>query len=290
MCFGYCNTAQFLTHIYLGASIIILDTMFLPKQFFQIVEQERITNFNCVPSMLLMLLEYKYSDKYDYSSLRYICFGGSKMPESKLKMLIEKYSAIGFVHTYGQTECSPRVSALMPQDSLLKLGSVGKPIPGVRVKIINEAMEECLEDEIGQIIVSGPNVMKGYYKQPEITNDTILDGWLYTGDLGYKDKDGYLYLTGRLKNMIITSGINIYPEEIEEIILEHNSVSDVCVVGENDEILGEVPVAKVVLKSEVDPRILIDYCKERLASYKIPVRFDYSTELPKTYNGKIVRH
>ena len=112
MYFGYCNTAQFLTHLYLGASMVILDSIFLPKQFFQIVEKEKITNFTGVPSMLLMLLDYRYSDKYDFSSLRYICFGGGKMPVEKLRELIEKYPSIGFIQTYGQTECSPRVSPL----------------------------------------------------------------------------------------------------------------------------------------------------------------------------------
>lgn len=290
MYFGYCNTAQFLTHLYLGASIIILDTMFLPKQFFQIVEQEKITNFTGVPSMLLMLLDYRYADKYDYTSLRYICFGGGKMPENKLKMLIEKYQSIGFVQTYGQTECSPRVTALMPKYALSKLGSVGTPIPGVKVRVINEAMQKCKTNEIGEIVVSGKNTMKGYFKQPQITNNTIINGWVHTGDLGYLDKDGFLYLTGRIKNMIISGGINIYPEEIEQILLEHEAVAEVCVIAEEHERLGEVPVAKVILKSEVTTKELSAYCSDRLANYKVPVKYEFVSELPKTYNGKIRRH
>lgn len=290
MYFGYCNTAQFLTHLYLGALIIILDTMFLPKQFFQTVEQEKITNFTGVPSMLLMLLDYRYADKYDYTSLRYICFGGGKMPENKLKMLIEKYQSIGFVQTYGQTECSPRVTALMPKYSLSKLGSVGTPIPGVKVGVINEAMQKCKTNEIGEIIVSGKNTMKGYFKQPQITNNTIINGWVHTGDLGYLDEDGFLYLTGRIKNMIISGGINIYPEEIEQVMLEHEAVAEVCVVAEEHELLGEVPVAKVILKSKVTAKVLASHCSNRLSSYKVPVKYEFVSELPKTYNGKIRRH
>ena len=290
MYFGYCNTAQFLTHLYLGASIIILDTIFLPKQFFQTVEQEKITNFTGVPSLLLMLLDYRYADRHDYTSLRYICFGGGKMPENKLKELIEKYQSIGFVQTYGQTECSPRVTALMPQYALSKLGSVGTPIPGVQVRVINEVMQECKANEVGEIIVSGKNTMKGYFKQPQITNDTIINGWVLTGDLGYLDKDGFLYLTGRINNIIISGGINIYPEEIEQIMLEHEAVAEVCVVPEVHERLGEVPVAKVILKSKVTAKELMVYCSSRLASYKVPVKYEFVSELPKTYNGKIRRH
>jgi long-chain acyl-CoA synthetase len=290
MYFGYCNTAQFLTHIYLGASIIILDTMFLPKQFFQTIEHEKITNFTGVPSMLLMLLEYRYAEKYDYSSLRYICFGGGKMPENKLEMLIEKYHSIGFVQTYGQTECSPRVTALMPKYALSKLGSVGTPIPGVKVIVINKTMQKCKANVIGEIVVSGKNVMKGYFKQPEITKKTIINGWVHTGDLGYIDEGGFLYLTGRKKNVIISGGVNIYPEEIEQILLEHEAVSEVCVVAEEHERLGEVPVAKVILKSKVTAEELSAHCRDRLSYYKVPVKYLFVSDLPKTYNGKIRRH
>lgn len=138
MVFGYCNCAQFLTHLYLGSTIVILDSFFFPKKFFRIVETEKITIYTAVPSMLLMLLEYRYSQLHDFSSLRYICFGGGKMPVDKLRILIKKYPSIGFVQTYGQTECSPRVTALLPEDALRKIGSVGKAIPNINIKIVDE--------------------------------------------------------------------------------------------------------------------------------------------------------
>ncbi|MGN6713639.1 class I adenylate-forming enzyme family protein [Anaerocolumna jejuensis] len=289
MFFGYCNTAQFLTHIYLGASMVILDSVFLPKQFFQIVEKEKITNFTGVPSMLLMLLDYRYSDNYDFGSLRYICFGGGKMPVEKLKKLIEKYPSIGFVQTYGQTECSPRATALLPDDSIRKMGSVGKPIPDVNVQVFDENDNPVPHNKIGEIVVNGNNTMKGYYKQPEISKETKRNGWLHTGDLGYFDGEGYLYLTGRLKNIIISGGINIYPEEIEQLLLQHECVDDICVFGEEHEMMGEVPVAKIVLKSDISTVELRKFCSENLANYKVPVRFDIVNSLPKTYNGKTKR-
>lgn len=289
MFFGYCNTAQFLTHVYLGASIVILDTMFFPKQFFNTVENERITNFTGVPSMLLMLLEYRYANKYDYSSLKYICFGGGKMPIDKLHLLIDKYPTVGFVQTYGQTECSPRVTALLPQYALSKIGSVGTPIPNVQVKIVDNNDQILPVGETGEIVVKGENTMKGYYKQLTITQETIRNEWVHTGDLGYLDSDGFLYLNGRIKNIIISGGLNIYPEEIEQILFQHPQVEDVRVLGENYESMGEVPIAKVILKSSIEISSLRQYCSERLADYKVPVRFDIVDELPKTYNGKIKR-
>lgn len=289
MFFGYCNTAQFLTHVYLGASMVILDSFFLPKQFFQIVEKEKITNFTGVPSMLLMLLDYRYSDCYDFGTLRYICFGGGKMPVEKLKKLIEKYPSIGFVQTYGQTECSPRVTALLPNDSIRKIGSVGKPIPNVNVQVFDEKDNPVVANTIGEIVVNGDNVMKGYYKQPEISKETKRNEWLHTGDLGYFDDEGYLYLTGRLKNIIISGGINIYPEEIEQLLLQHECVDDVCVYGVEHDMMGEVPAAKIVLKADVSIAELKKFCSKNLANYKVPVKFDIVNSLPKTYNGKIKR-
>jgi len=291
MYFGYCNTAQFLTHLYLGASMVILDGMFLPKLFFQTVQNEKITNFTGVPSMLLMLLEYRYIDKYDISSLRYISFGGGNMPVEKLKALIEKFNTVGFVQTYGQTEASPRTTALLPSDSLKKIGSVGLPIPNVKVKIVDVNYNDLFANEIGEIAIQGKNIMKGYYKQETITKETIINGWLHTGDLGYLDVDGYLYLTGRKRNMIISGGINIYPEEIEEVLMQHPNIQDVYILPEEHKLLGEVPIAKVVLRNNVNGIVdFRNFCSEKLTDYKIPIRFDIVDELSKTYNGKIKRY
>jgi long-chain acyl-CoA synthetase len=287
MHFGYCNTAQFLTHLYLGASMVILDGMFLPKIFFQTVQDEKITNFTGVPSMLLMLLEYRYIDRYDINSLRYVCFGGGNMPVEKLKQLIQTFKTIGFVQTYGQTEASPRTTALLPEDELKKIGSVGFPLPNVKVKIF-DGDDEQVANQIGEIVIQGKNVMKGYYKQPVITAETIVNGWLHTGDLGYLDNAGYLYLTGRKKNIIISGGINIYPEEIEEVLMSHPNVKEAYVTSEEHPLLGEVPLAKIVMRERVGDNFRA-FCTDKLAEYKIPVRFEIVDQIDKTYNGKIKR-
>lgn len=290
MHFGYCNTAQFLTQLYLGGKIVILDSkMFMPKLFFQVVEKEKVTIFTGVPSMLFMLYTYHYIDKYDFSSLRYILFGGGKMPIEKLKQLINRFTTVKFLQTYGQTECSPRVTLLYPEYHITKIGSVGKPIPNVQVRIVNDKDEVLESNQIGEIVVKGKNIMKGYYKNPELTKSIIRDGWLHTGDLGYKDDEGFLFLTGRIKNIIISGGINIYPEEIEQILQQHESVEDCYVYGKEDELLGEVPVAKVVLSETINIGILKDYCSRYLAKYKIPTNFEIVDSLEKTYNGKTKR-
>ncbi len=292
MFFGYCNTSQFLTSFYLGASIVILDSIFIPEKFLKIVETKRCTNTTCVPSMLLLLLSFKNQNKYDISTLKYLCFGGGAMPIDKLRRLLVRYPSIGFIQTYGQTEASPRITCLMPEDSLRKLGSVGKAIPNVSVRIIDSKGEDVKIGEIGEIVVQGKNVMKGYYKRHEDTLKVKKNGWLYTGDLAKFDEEGYIYLTGRKKNVIISGGLNIYPEEIEEILMNHIKVKDVCVISESHDLLGEVPIAKVVLSDNVQSITeyeLIKYCSEHLENHKVPCKITFFKELERTLTGKIKR-
>lgn len=290
MYFGYCNTSQFLTHIFLGASMVILDSVFMPKLFFKIVQEEKITNFTAVPTLLLLLLDYKYSDKYDFSSLRYICFGGSKMPLKKLEEIILKYPSIGFVQTYGQTECSPRVTALLPNDSLRKIGSVGLPLPGVSIMISNMPQNSESDINIGEIMVKGSNVMKGYFKQDKMNKEILSDVWLHTGDLGYLDEEGYLYITGRLRNVLISGGINVYPEEIEELLLTIPNISDAYVFPKEDYFLGEVPIAQIVVTKKIDLNEVKKYCQRMLADYKVPKEIKIVNEIKKTFSGKIIRN
>lgn len=288
MIFGYCNTSQFLTNVYLGATIVIYDGIFSAKKFFEIVQKEQITNYTCVPSILLLILSYKYSHRYNYASLRQICFGGGIMPVDKLQELIFRFPSIGFVQTYGQTEASPRVTALLPGEALRKIGSVGTPIPGVKVKIVDGNVE-LSPGKIGEILIKGDNVMIGYYKQEELSKKTIKNGWLYSGDLGYKDEEGFLFLVGRKKNIIISGGINIYPEEVEEVILSHHKVMEVMVKGEPDDMYGEIPIAYVVVEEGFSIDDIKKFCESKLSSYKVPKKFIIVNELKKTITGKVSR-
>ena len=290
MCFGYCNTSQFLTSVYLGATMVIMDGIFMPRTFFKLIARERITHFTAVPTMLIMLLNYKYYDNYDYSSLKIILYGGAKMPFNIIKKLKDKYFSINFCQTYGQTECSPRVTLLNPIDSINKMESVGKAIPGVEIKIIDQNENGVKNGVIGEICVRGKNIMKGYYKHNELTNAIIRNGWLKTGDLGYIDEDEYLYLVGRKKNIIISGGINIYPEEIEEIIGGYQGVKEVCVVGKQDKLLGEAPYAYVVRNDDkISKQDIRNYCHNKMSYYKVPKDIFFVKELSKTQTGKIKR-
>lgn len=294
MFFGYCNTAQMLTHFYLGATIVILENLFTPNKFFKLVEKHAVTNFTGVPSMLLMLLDFKRKEQYDISTLRFICFGGGHISKEKLVEVMQTFSTVDFIQTYGQTEAAPRVTCLLAKDATRKLGSIGKPIPHVSVRIVDEDGRDVAANEIGELIVKGPNVMRGYYKKEEVTKETIKNAWLHTGDYATFDEEGFIYLIGRKKNMIISGGINIYPEEIEELIMNFNQIKEVCVVSEKHEILGEVPIAKVVVKeenvNEFDAERLHHYCYDNLAVYKVPTRIEVVETLPKTKTGKIKRN
>lgn len=289
MYFGYCNSSQFLTHLYLGASIVIALQPFNPAVFLKTIDAKKCTNTTCIPSMLFLTLAVR--KKYDTSSLRYLCFGGGIMPVEKLKQILKYFEGTGIVQTYGQTEASPRVTCLLPKDSLRKIGSVGKAIPNVTVDIFDEHDNPVAVGEKGEIVVRGDNVMKGYYKHPKETEITLRNGWLHTGDIGKFDNEGDLYIVGRIKNVIISGGLNIYPEEIEEILINYRGIKEAIVIGEKHDVMGEVPVAKIVLDDDnVSVTDVIEYCKKMLDSHKVPRKIEICKKLDKTYNGKIKRN
>lgn len=290
MCFGYCNTSQFLTHFYLGGSIVIYDGVFVPVRFFHYIEKYGCTNTTCIPTMLYLITKSKKSN-YSLKSLRYLCFGGGTISLDVLKNVSKWLPDVGIVQTYGQTEASPRITCLLPQDSERKIGSVGRPIPGVCVKVVDEDGKELPANSRGEIVVKGDNVMKGYYKRTEETAKVIRNGWLHTGDIGIFDDEGYLYVVGRIKNVIITGGLNVYPEEIEEILRSHSDVEEALVFPRRHEVLGEVPIAQVVVKknTQVSTSQLLSFCRKRLEIQKIPSEIIVVEKIEKTYNGKVRR-
>lgn len=291
MCFGYCNTSQFLTHFYLSGSIVIYDGIFVPRRFLYYIEKYKCTNTTCVPSMLYLLVKSNLQ-RYDLPLLRYLCFGGGKISNEILLKTIDMLPNTGIVQTYGQTEASPRVTCLLPEDSLRKLGSVGKPIPGVSVKIFDENNMEVKEGVEGEIVVRGKNVMKGYYKHQDITEKVIVDGWLHTGDIGRIDSEGYLYIVGRIKNTIISGGLNIYPEEIEEVLCTHPSIAEAYVFSKKHVLLGEVPAARIVTckNEKLNVKEIREYCKKKMEIQKVPSVIEIVDKIEKTYSGKIRRN
>ena len=281
-------TSQMLTHLLIGATLVIMDLPFVANNFYDLCEQYQVSNFTCVPS-ILNLLTMRRIALNKLTSLRTVCFGGAPTPNIRISELITLFPNIRFVHMYGQTEASPRLTHLLPDDLEKRLGSVGKPLPGVTMIVVDKNGNECEPLVIGEICAKGDNIMVGYYKNPQMTNQILINGWLHTGDLGYMTEDGFFYIVGRIKNIIISGGENIYPEEVEEVLLSHSNVLDALVYPTKDVILGEVVCAKVVLKESMSADELRAYCKQFLKNSKIPKHFTVCTKIDRTASGKVIR-
>ena len=291
MHFGYCNTAQILAHLLIGSTLVILNGSFAPHRCLRLVQEHRVTTFTAVPTMLLQLQSFVHRQKYDSSSLRLVCFGGAPFPVERLQQLMAEYPHVALCQTYGQTEAGPRVTGVKPADAARWPGSIGTPIPGVTVKLLTDQGQPVGPGEIGEIVVQSAGVMKGYLGRPEETADVIRDGWLYTGDLGQQGvNEGEYYIVGRKKNFIIRGGINIYPEEIESVFLQHPAVGAVLVRGVPHPVLGEVPRAYVVPTegTKITGGELQSFAANHLAAYKLP-KIELVEKLPRTYSGKVLR-
>jgi len=227
-----------------------------------------------VPANYLFMAQEPSFASSDLSSLRRAVVGGAAMPVPLIELWRER--GVEIVQGYGLTEASPNVLCLPPEQAMRKIGSAGKPYPFVDVDVSEE----------GELLVRGPNVFPGYWRNPGATATTLVDGWLHTGDIVERDDEGYFWIKGRLKEMFISGGENVYPAEIESVLHEHPAVHDAAVVGVPDETWGEVGVAFVVAEA-ADADELIGFCRERLARFKVPKRVVFVTELPRNSMGKI---
>jgi long-chain acyl-CoA synthetase len=278
-----------------GGTVVILRRPDL-HEILRLIDKERCTHTNLVPTLLVWILSMPDLDKYDLSSLRSINYAGSPMAPDVLKRCIAKFGNI-FTQGYGLTEAAPIVSLLSKEDHAVEgpkaklLKSVGKEGPVVEVRIIDEKDNPVQPDQLGEIAVRGKNVMVGYWKNPELTASALRGGWLHTGDLGYMDNDGYIFLIDRKADMIVSGGENVYPKEVEDVIYAHEGVQECAVVSRPDTKWGEIVLAAVVLKTDwkVSESDLISHCKTMLAGYKCPKRVEFFKELPKTAVGKILR-
>ena len=270
-----------------GATIILVPR-FNPKDVFDAIKANEATVFAGVPTMFNFMYQYPDAKAADFESVRMAISGGSAMPVALLHNFEDKFN-VRISEGYGLSEASP-VTCFNPVDRERKAGSIGTSIINVENKVVNELGEEVAPGEVGELIVRGPNVMKGYYKMPEETSAALKDGWLYTGDLARVDEEGYFYIVDRKKDMIIVGGYNVYPREVEEVLFAHPGVSEAAVVGLPDTDFGESINAYVVLKDPVfTTGDLHKHCAEHLAKYKIPKHFEILDELPKNTTGKILR-
>ncbi len=278
-----------------GATLVIVRRADL-EFILATIEKERCTHVNLVPTIVGWMLSLPNLDDFDLSSLRLITYAGSPMAPEILRTAIGRFGSM-FAQGYGMTEAAPAVSFLSEDDHVLDgprshlLASAGRAVPGVEVQVLGEDDEPLAPGQVGEIAVRGDNVMRGYWKQPELTAEALRGGWLHTGDMGALDEDGYIFLMDRKADMIVTGGENVYPKETEDALYEHPAVQECAVVSTPDPRWGEKVLAVVALKAgaSADPEELIRHCKERLAGYKCPKAVEIWDELPKTPIGKILR-
>jgi len=284
-------TICMLMPIYIGSTVTIQEA-FTPHGLLRALSDDQVSIFVGVPSIYVVLANIEFSEEqYNLIHLRVCLCGGASLPLEVIKRFEDKYKGRArIIEGYGLSEASP-VVCVNPVLGVRKVGSIGLPIPEVEVKILNEEDQELPVNEVGEIVVKGPNVMKGYYNLPEDSTEALKNGWLHTGDLGKTDEDGYVYIVDRKKDMIIVGGLNVYPREVEEVLYAHPAIAEAAVIGYLDSLRGEAVKAVVALKSEhqVKEKELIKYCRDRLAAYKVPRVIEIRDSLPKTSTGKILK-
>jgi acyl-CoA synthetase (AMP-forming)/AMP-acid ligase II len=282
-----------------GTHLIPTCTRFDPEHIFKLIETERVTKIAFVaPTMITMLLNSPTIDAYDMSSLRFIGYGGSPMYVEDLKRAVRRWGPI-LCQIYGQGECPMTITMLTPRDHRLtddsvaqrRLASAGRARGDISVAILDDNDRELGDEQIGEIAVRGEVVMKGYWNKPEATAEAFKSNWYHTGDLGKRDADGYIYLLDRKKELIISGGANIYPREVEEVLLLHPGVLEAAVIGVPDRLWGESVVAVIRPRPGADPseEELIELCRAHLAGYKKPRLFRFVSDLPKNAYGKILK-
>jgi long-chain acyl-CoA synthetase len=284
---AYGATVMFLYPLMMGAQVV-LEPRFVPEQILRSVAETRATFFSGVPSMYAILAAAPRLAG-DFSSLRLCLSGGAPLPPPVLEAF-ERRFGVSIYEGYGPTECAP-VLTINPPGGTRKIGSVGPPIPGVELMVVDEQDVSLPAGEVGEIVARGANVMRGYLNRPEETATALRGGWYHTGDLGWMDEEGYCRIVDRKTDLILVGGLNVYPSEVEAVLLSHPAVREVAVVGVPDPIRGEVPKAYVVAREGTVPGAgeLLQWCRGRLANYKVPRAVVFPGELPRSLTGKVLK-
>jgi acyl-CoA synthetase (AMP-forming)/AMP-acid ligase II len=280
------------THLAVGGSLILENRLLYPQKILARIGEERATGLPGVPSTFSLLLQAGDFSRFDLGSLRYVTQAGGAMTPSQTSRLREALPDVAVFIMYGQTEATARLTFLPPDRLTEKLGSAGIPIPGVELRIETDTGHAAAPGELGEVCVRGRNVMLGYYRDPEATSKVLRDGWLHTGDLGYVDADGFLFLQGRRSDMIKSGAHRISPLDVEEVIAALPDVAEVAVVGIPDEVLGEAIKAVITLRpgASLEPSRVQQHCADHLPRFKVPKIVEFATRLPRTTSGKIMRY
>ncbi len=284
---AFAGTVLFLEPISLGATVVV-EPRFAPDLTLRTIAEHRVTFFAGVPTMYAVLAGLP-RPALDLSAWRLCISGGAPLPPPVLEAFEAKYG-VRIYEGYGPTECSP-VLTVNPPLGVRKVGSVGPAIPQVELRVVDDTDAAVPMGEVGEIVARGPNVMKGYLNRPAETAEALRGGWYHTGDLGRMDVDGYCSIVDRKTDLILVGGLNVYPREVELALACHPAVAEAAVIGVPDPVRGETPKALVVLRDgqQPDPQELIQWCRQRLANYKVPRTISIVSQLPKTVTGKILK-
>ena len=286
-----------------GGRTLIIQRQFEPVEWMTLVEQEKANRAMMVPTMLKMVLAHQKFHNYDLSSLQVITYGAAPMPLEVIRRAIAMLPGTFFINAFGQTETAATITMLPPEDHILegtdqeievklkRLTSIGKPLEDVEVRIVSDEGKPVDLGETGEIVAKGSRLMKGYWKQEQATAEALRGGWLYTGDLGYFDEDGYIFLSGRAKDFIKRGGEMVSPEEVEQVLHSHPAIDEAAIIGVPDIDWGERVRAIVVAKEgeTIDGSEVIEYCRSRLSSLKKPESVVVVDKLPRNPLGKVLK-
>jgi long-chain acyl-CoA synthetase len=271
-----------------SGGLVVLSGRFDGERILSLIDQYKVSMFFCVPPMLIGLLFVTKPERYNLSSLRFLICGAAVLPVEVMNHA-KKFFGLEVFDAYGCTEAYGFI--MPPYEGINKYGSIGLPSPLQEVRLVDDNDEDVPIGDVGEIITKGPIIMKGYWNKPQETAESMKGGWYHTGDLARKDEDGYFYIVGRKKELIISSGFNIYPKEIEDVLYQHPKIADAAVIGVKHEYKGEAVKACIVLREGMTatPEEIIEYCRKTLAVFKAPAIVEIRKDLPRTAAGKVLK-
>lgn len=273
-----------------GSTMAIFEHL-RPDKILEEVQRQGVTYFFGVPPIFQALLRVPHRERFHLKSLVYVAMMGTSVPVQLLRDFREAFPTVKVIQGYGLTETSPYITLLPLEHAERKMGSIGLPVPEIEIRLVDGNAGSDATPQVGEIVVRGPMVMKGYHNNPSATAERIRNGWLYTGDLGRVDEEGFYYHLGRKDDMIITGGLNVFPAEVENVLLRHPDIVEAGVVGVPDQDRGQVIKAVVVARPGATPekKELLSFCREHLANFKVPKQIELRDSLPKTATGKVAR-
>jgi len=288
--FSYGNSVLH-THLGAGATLLLEDNLAYPLVVMQRLQNEQVTGFSGVPSTFAILMSRTRVDEFDLSAMRYLTQAGGAMTRAAIQRMRALVPSARFFVMYGQTEATARLTYLPPDRLDEKLGSIGKPLDGIDIEVRDPDGRVLPPGQTGELCARGPNIMLGYWCDEEATRTAVVDGWLHTGDLAHTDDDGFLYIDGRLVEMIKVGSFRVSPLEVEEVLATLPGIAEMAVASMPDELLGQAVKAVLVLRdgATLDERDVKAHCRARLAAYKVPKVVEFARELPRTSSGKIQR-